>query len=261
MNKYELLKQFLNAQGYFELMQDTEKQEEFFQNLTAEEFMHIITTLNKKLRGLETDERCVESNMTVGDLIAPSASLRNEIIENLIQSLKHLKSPKQRAALIYYNILNLHMFGDGNGRTARLLYDLVTNELGDEVWYIHEDDKSHNYEGSFEECKGIEDITQINQFANGYLKRLIAQQLKAYPELSRKSIITAGARVGHTFVKDIMPDNISSKLSKEELEAIEGIMSDSCEGEYTISGLTMLTVAERKGQLQEWTDYDNKCIE
>lgn len=199
--------------------------------------------------------------MEAGDIVAPNTDIRDEIVEDLVNTLKSLNDNKQRAALVYYTVNNLHMFSDGNGRTSRMLYDLITNEIGDEVWYIHEDDRTGKYDGSFEKYKGIKDIAKINEFTNKYLGELAKSRLKKYPELADKEYITAGYRTGKKFVNDVMPEEIRKELSEDELKKVECILKDSFGVNYTVSGLTMLTIAEQKNEVQEWIDHDNKCIE
>lgn len=261
MNSYKKVEEFLESEGYLDLVRDDEKLENFIQNMTAEKFTDLMINVNKNLRNIEDDKQCLSAQMRVGDLVAPNVDIRDEIIENLVKSLKDLKDNKQRAALVYYTINNLHMFRDGNGRTSRMLFDLLTNELGEEVWYIHEDNKQAEYSGSFENYKGIEDITKINQFTSNYLGELIKSRLEKYPEISNKNYITAGSRTGKIFVNDVMSEIVRKELSEDELTKVENIMEDSFGSNYTISGLAMLTVANQKNELQEWIDYDNKCNE
>ena len=58
--------------------------------------------------------------------ISPEQDLKDELFNEYLDAIQRIKDSKKRAALAYYAINNLHPFLDGNGRTSRAVYLLVT---------------------------------------------------------------------------------------------------------------------------------------
>ncbi|MCL2382756.1 MAG: Fic family protein [Oscillospiraceae bacterium] len=65
--------------------------------------------------------------MYVGGLISPSKEIQMRIAEKGLETLPKIDDDKARAALAYYLINLLHMYSDGNGRTSRLIYEILNN--------------------------------------------------------------------------------------------------------------------------------------
>lgn len=253
---YEELLLYLEKMGYLDIFSDLDRSEYFFQNLTSEQFKSIVIGLNKKLRGLVDDEDSLSTAMTAGDLVAPTSDIWDQIIDDLVNTLKDLNDNKDRALLIYYSLINLHMFSDGNGRTARVLYDLVCNELDNSNYYIHGDKEAHSYTVDFETFKNIPDISYINSLANTSIITSVLPYLGEFEDRVVDRYVMVGLS-NYSFVDDVMPSTVKEQLSDEELEKIEITMSDSLGVNYTISGLSFLCMSLKKGQLQEWISFDD----
>lgn len=253
---YEELLLYLEKMGYLDIFSDLDKSEYFFQNLTSEQFKSMVIGLNKKLRGFSDDEECLSTAMVAGDLVAPTSDIWDQIIDNLVNTLKDLNDNKDRALLIYYSLINLHMFSDGNGRTARVLYDLVCNELGNINYYIHGDKEAHSYTIDFERFKNIPDISYINSLANSNIITSVLPHLGQFEACVIDKYVMVGLG-NFSFVNDVLPSTVSEQLTDEELEKLEIIMSDSLGINYTVSGLSFLCKALKKGQLQDWIFLDN----
>lgn len=101
------------------------------ESFTSNEIMELLTKLNKYLRGLE-DVEVRHDDMAAGDLIAPTREVQDEILDYLMNNLEKIKDDKAKAAVFYYTLINLHMFSDGNGRTFRFMYDLISGDLNEE---------------------------------------------------------------------------------------------------------------------------------
>lgn len=253
---YEELLLYLEEMGYLDIFSDLDRSEYFFQNLTSEQFKSIVIGFNKMLRGLGDDEDNLSTAMVAGDLVAPTSDIWDLIIDNLVNALKDLNDNKDRALLIYYSLINLHMFSDGNGRTARVLYDLICNELGNSSYYIHGDKEVHSYNIDFETFKNIPDISYINSLANSNIITSVLPYLGEFEECVIDKYVIVGLG-NFSFVKDVMPNTISEQLTDEELEKLEITMCDSLGVNYTVSGLSFLCMALKKGQLQDWISLDN----
>lgn len=111
------------------------------QNITRQEFLSLLQEVNANVRGLEakdvelfppeikvktTDASIIRKT----EFVFPKDERRKEIMEEVVEKIKHLadqddEQSKQAIAHTLYNAVNyLHVFPDGNGRTARLLYFL-----------------------------------------------------------------------------------------------------------------------------------------
>ena len=66
--------------------------------------------------------------MLAGDLVSPTKEVQMKTLEYLTQNMSKVPDKKARATMVYYTLLNLHMFSDGNGRTSRFMYDLIIQQ-------------------------------------------------------------------------------------------------------------------------------------
>lgn len=254
------VKQFLESNNYYNLYENPDLFEQYIQNLTADDVMHIVVSLNKMLRNKENEE-VLSDAMIVGDLTAPTSDIRNDIIQNLLDTIKEIKDNKLRAELVYYTFVDLHMFSDGNGRTSRLLYGLLNGEIESEEWYIHSDDSTHN--GDFISYKEMLDERDLNYSLNRMLSQVAEPYMRKYPTLLNKNMFKTYSTGMHatTFQpNDIISEEVLKQLTTEEQTKI-GIVLEDNEGDYSIGGLTMLIVTDENGQLNEWIKRNSNNIE
>jgi len=240
----------LEKLNYFELIADSDKYEQFIQNLTVEQFKNLIVTFNAKLRGIQSSHKGTIDHdfMTVGTAVSPSKDIRDSILKKLLDAIKKTHIDKTRATLTYYVLLSLHMFEEANGRTARLFYDLImgdTNFKENINWYVHNENDRRETESIFEYNRGLEDIDKIC-LLSGYklFEEMKEEGLSVDERIERKAIQVYGKEI-------IIPNGIKEQLTDYEIKNIHFLLKDN-DGEYTIGGLTMLVMAIKKGQLEEW---------
>lgn len=256
------IQQYLNDNNYYNIYANSELFEEYIQTLSCNDVFQIAITLNKLLRN-KSDEEVIADNMIAGELVAPTSDIRNIIVENLLNILKKMKDNRLRAELVYYTFINLHMFSDGNGRTARLMYGLLDGNLESKEWYIHSDDSTHEYSGNFCTYKKMLDEREINQNANDMLSKVVEVYADKYPLLEDKEIYRTYSSGMHGIsvpIDKIIPENIRNRLTSDEKLKISIILGDN-ENYYSIAGLTMLIITSENGQLNEWIKRDNENIE
>lgn len=256
MNKVD---EILDKINYYEL-NDAETFRNFLVNLDANKLFDLAIYLNQSLRNKE-NENVISDSMIAGELVAPTNEIRNAIVEKFLNTSKMIDDRNLLAELIYYTFINLHMFSDGNGRISRLLYGIFSGEIEDDVWYLHDDDKSHQYEGDFCTFKGMKSESDINEETNDMLADIVDFYIPNFPQLENKYMFRTfynGAHGSALPIKKIIPDNVLQQLTDDELLKI-GIILDDNEGYYSIAGLTMLIVSYENGQLAEWIrrDYEN----
>lgn len=133
--------------------------------LSKDEILEMLIKLNKCLRCLDESVNVVEENMIAGDLVSPTKEVQIKILEYLTENLQKVPDKKTRATMVYYMLLNLHMFNDGNGRTSRFMYDLISGDLSEETisYYFHKDSNNvKEQKNNLEEAKGILDVSIVN---------------------------------------------------------------------------------------------------
>lgn len=244
---------YLIDNGYNNLYADPQKFEDFIQSLTVDKTIKIVEDLNKLLRNKENEEVITEG-MIAGEITAPTKDIRNKIIEEFLNTFKSLDDNKKRAELTYYTFINLHMFSDGNGRTSRLLYGLITGEIESKEWYIHGDDDLSEYEGNFCRYKGMKKVSEINQESRKKLSEISQRYKEKYKNLDNKFIFWVYYDTGYGEaipLDKIIPPETLERLTEEEQLKINTILGDT-EGSYSIAGITMLIMADKKNQLDEW---------
>jgi hypothetical protein len=255
----------LQKLNYFDVINKQIEFEKFIQGLNVEQFKNLLITFNAKLRNTPVSEKGFQKDgfMVVGDWVSPSKDVQNKMLEKLLGGLKQLKDNKDRATLTYYMLLDLHMFDDGNGRTARLFYDLISGNIDLKKninWYIHDDMDISLYKGSFEEARGIEDINQINYFIGlPMLPYLNNNGISIDERIRGRTITTHGKGFVQAYSGVPMSDEIKAKLTEEEIQYINNSLFDRS-GKYTVGGLTMMLIAIKKGQLDQWIERSNEHI-
>lgn len=125
---------FLKKTGTLELLKDAEERDRFFEKQTAQDLLHFMERLNGVVTGIPIKPREVNPNdmgmigNDVGDMIvyvAPRPVASKQIFESdIFPKLKEL--PLHEAASLLATEINLmHIFPDGNGRLARLMFLLL----------------------------------------------------------------------------------------------------------------------------------------
>jgi len=229
--------------------------------MSKEEIFELLIEVNKCLRCLDESENVVEENMSAGDLVSPTKEVQTKILEYLTESLSKVQDKKARAAMVYYTLLNLHMFSDGNGRTSRFMYDLISEDLSEDniSYYFHKN--SNNVEeqkNDLEVSKGILDISIVNQIPD----ELIGKQLGFIPQdiLANYYWITVGYTNSSPSTDSIIPKSVLTQLSEKELQDLDKVLHDGYGMLLCPSGLAMLYVSNKKGQLKKWIDINNGML-
>lgn len=229
--------------------------------MSKDEILEMLTKLNKCLRCLEESANVVEANMTAGDLVSPTKEVQTKILEYLTENLQKIQDKKARATIVYYTLLNLHMFSDGNGRTSRFMYDLISGDLSEEniSYYFHKDsNNSKEQKNNLEETKGILDISIVNQIPD----KLIERQLEFIPQdiLTNYNWITVGHTNSSPSTDSVIPKSVLEQLSEKELQDLDKILHDGYGMQLCPSGLAMLYVSNKKGQLSKWVNKNDNNI-
>lgn len=134
----ERLVRFLDKLGAQDHFDTPEHKQAFIEQLTFEEFTNLLTHINGIVRELSKGKRQIYQpvNMAVADEgwgallgMAPSdmppVEDKPQLLEYAFNRAKELEDPRDIGLLAAASINAVHPFADGNGRTSRLVYDLL----------------------------------------------------------------------------------------------------------------------------------------
>ena len=138
--------------------------------------------------------------MYVGDFIPPAAEEVKDLMDGLIEWLNSPEASKlhpiEFAALAHYRLVVIHPFYDGNGRTSRLLMNLILMQWGFPPVSIEVTDRLKYYEKLEEGNKG--DIRPFIRFIASCAERTLDEYLSVTVEdynLPSRSADTSKGRV------------------------------------------------------------------
>ena len=243
-----------------ENLKDEQKTDEFLATLTGEDVKKLLTYINSKVRNIPNEENDVYNGyMVVGALISPKNDIQNRCFEKIAESLKNIKGNRNRATLLHYLVNELHLFTDGNGRTGRCIFELLTNpEFSFE--------KNNNFRHTRKEASRADGDIGTNEFESNmhvknYQKALAYASFLVYKSLMKNNLFSKGVLGKCIYVasdvelleneydgsKVFIPEDIRIKLSEKQLEDIDVALCDNNDTElYSTAGLTMAVMQSLK---------------
>lgn len=243
-----------------EILKDEQKTDEFLATLTGKDVKKLLTYINSKVRNIPNEENDVYNGyMVVGALISPKNDIQNRCFEKIAESLKNIKGNRNRATLLHYLVNELHLFTDGNGRTGRCIFELLTNpEFSFE--------KNNNFRHTRKEASRADGDIGTNEFESNmhvknYQKALAYASFLVYKSLMKNNLFSKGVLGKCIYVasdvelleneydgsKVFIPEDIRIKLSEKQLEDIDVALCDNNDTElYSTAGLTMAVMQSLK---------------
>jgi Fic family protein len=96
------------------------------------------------------------------------------LVENVNQRIDHVSGNEvlKLSADVHYNLINIHPFGDGNGRTARLMMNYIQMYHHEPLIKIFTEDRAE-YIDALNKTEESEDISIFRDF-------ICSQQVKLY---------------------------------------------------------------------------------
>ena len=261
----ERLQKFLAKTGFEEIRRNNDDFESLLQNMSYDEFKKHLVQINGMLRKIPKNERgFYEKDMFVGALIAPSNEIQNRVLEKGFKAIKQIADNKARGVLAYYLINDLHLFGDGNGRTSRLMYEILSNQDFDaerdfEKFVHDKDDFSMKGGKNFEQNHDFAWIQTANKYAGQRVFSDLVEsgELPDDERLTNKSgVRTRNGRVFETnrsFSGYYLTADAQENLTDEEKKLVGRALLDN-NTQCTVGGLTMAIMTNRKGTI-------GRCIE
>ena len=168
------------------MLTDEQKTDEFLSNLTGEDIKNLLIYVNSKVRNISNEENgFCRNTMYVGDLISPNNEIQSRYMDKIAKALNKVEGRKIKATMMYYLINELHLFEDGNGRTSRAIFEMLTNkdfsfENNENLIHVPGGIDGHGTSrlqtGEFEKKNNITGVWRIESVTNYYLYRAMIQK-------------------------------------------------------------------------------------
>ena len=226
------------------------KNRDVLKNIKPNDFKNILIYINSQLTDNAVNE-CLSDYMKAGDVVSPTTEVKNYVISNLFELIQK-SDDKTSGELLYYIMLDLHIFKDGNGRTSRFLYDIYNDSFGEWYWYKHEQNKeSGSYPENFCFSRSIPDESIVNKLNGIEMKKEFDTFIEKYPYLNKKGWFkTVLPKKINAFLdgRDDIPEDIKRKFLY--------ICRDGSGRGYTSSGYAFLRLAVEKGIMNSIIEKD-----
>ncbi|MBR2543697.1 Fic family protein [Candidatus Saccharibacteria bacterium] len=286
-----------------QLFQEAEKEygpviNDSIDKMTPEDAKEALRKIHKQLgincRSVDPRYRTEHSfsNHRNKEFIAPESDLKEELLREYLEAIKKIDDRKKRAVLAYHAVDNLHYFSDGNGRTARAVYLLITQNYQEDSeqyvpnpeQYVMHDPVSPNgwmtgssdYDGSehlyFDQ--GVVPAETVRTLANILLQeRLVAkgslpsELLNTTISVESKSgtlnawqfnLLDEDQRIAKGFVDVWMSAENRAELSeKEDLDLRYALSDGVVDGECSsLAGLALAATLKARGTLNSNIDLN-----
>lgn len=250
---------FLNRTGYLDIRKSDERFEDWLQNISYEDFLDYITRLNGILRETPIRQRSIDgSDVEVSysmladegvSYLPPIVEHKGTLLFDAFDAIKSISDNEDRALLAYYCLQAIHPYSDGNGRTGRLLYELIS---------------SSGQELTEDKLSQLLDHDTSGQAGTGNGRNAFAQKVlepeRAYYYVNRE---VAKEVFGEGFLQDygnifysgpVGVGNVSEKLnlSQEERMLTEKIIGEAFVKNFSFRGLVILKLLQENGKLSDY---------
>lgn len=249
---------FLKRTGFLDVRKSDEAFEDWVQKNKYEDYMRYVTHLNGILRETPIKRRRVDgSNVEIsfgvaGDEVSylpPPEDQKNALMREAFDALKKLPDNNDRAALSYYSMQALHLYSDGNGRTGRLLYRLIsehgkiiTKENLAEL--LDHEKKGHEGTGQGREQFAKEVLAPNSAYY--FINRELARTLLGEDFLQEYGSIYYTAPLG---VSRPMPEKLN--LPEQDAKLAQKILGEGDVPELSFRSIVIAKLLRENGKLKD----------
>lgn len=257
---------FLDKTKFLELRKDENRFDDWIKEVSYEDFSKYLVRLNGILRGIPIKNRHIDGenveilSPTPGESLTrylpPESEKKDELMEKTFNSIKNIPDNNDRALLMYYVIQAIHPFADGNGRTGRLIYEIISdggkNITRENISKLLD----HNESGDNGLGEGRDifsnKILEPNK-AYYYINREVAKQIfneDLLEECGR--LVASGLFVGSGY----LPENIKDELSEQEIKLAKKIIGEADVQNFSFRSLILVKLLIEKGVLQNYQEQE-----
>jgi len=133
----EKLVRFMDKLHADEIFANEESKREYLKNLTFDEFKNLLMATNSLLRDIPVKQREIDGkevflNGPLEQIYPPEYDDKEPLLQELFANIQNMnqenRSLEDMAILTSITINAVHPFNDGNGRTSRLVYQLLAED-------------------------------------------------------------------------------------------------------------------------------------
>lgn len=185
--KGKSLKEHLEAKNHHEALEfifeqvEHDSQHTISEHLIRELQSLVIGSIDRSIAGTYRD---VEVAITASSHQPPLATEIPSKMADLIKWFRKEQSklnPVELAAILHHKLVNIHPFADGNGRTARLLMNIILLQTGYPLVIILKNDRRKYYD-----TLSLADRGNVNPFIT-FIARAVERSLDLYLETITKN--------------------------------------------------------------------------
>lgn len=250
---------FLKRTKLLDLRKSDEQFNNWFHELSYEGFSDYLTRLNGILRKVPIKQRSVDGkNVEISfgatddiSYLPPAAEQKNDLMKETFDVLKEIPDNEDRALLIYYALQAIHPYSDGNGRTGRLLYEIIGKDGKELTKEQLSDLLDHDQEGHTGTGKGRDIFAEKVLDASSayyFINREVAKEILGENFLEENGKIYATSALGVGFLSEAA----KKKLSPEEATLTEKILGEGDVQNFSFRNIVLAKFLQERPDLQKY---------
>lgn len=111
--------------------------------------------------------------------------------------IQDVEEQLKRSFAAHFDLVSIHPFYDGNGRTSRLLMNFIQACYGLPLAFVFKEDKA-DYYVALQETRKQEDIQIFNGFMFSQYKKHLEQEIASYQAMTQKGLPKKGKGNGYS---------------------------------------------------------------
>ncbi len=251
--------EFLERIKFLDIRKSDEHFDEWLQNLSYEDYTNYLTRLNGILREVPIKNRAVDGDGVevsfgiTGDIsyLPPATEQKDSLMRENFDALKQIPNNEDRALLTYYALQAIHPYADGNGRTGRLLYEIISEDGKELTEEKLSELLDHDKEGHGGTGKGRDVFAEKVLDANSayyYINREVAKEVLGEDFVQENGSIFVAAAVGVGFVSE----TVKQKLPPKESALVEKILGEGNVSHFPFRGIVLAKLIQEKPELGKY---------
>jgi len=263
----EKVQEFLARSGFLNTFHSPKALEEWMQDLSYSDFKSHLVRLNGMLCNAPIKPRSMDGTGDIGmsmpgvedvAYLPPHREDRDHLLAQVFENLKKIKNSKDKALLLYYAIQAIHPFSDGNGRTGRFLYTLLSANaeevIGNRLALLIDDEKGGDLKTVSGRNKFAKQVL-FPQKAYYYLQRELAKEILENEFLNEYGAIYISAFAG----QGRLSKDTATGLGEETARTVKNILGEESVACFSMRALTIMSLIREYPELAKY-QYDTNNV-